>query len=205
VEVEDVEEDLQSLRNEWSAEYLRTFVSPAQADTCPTCGQMIPESRIEDAREKAIKEFNLQKSARLEKITARGKDELAPKKTRLTAQLEQAKAEYDSVRNELLPAAVKAYEEAKATVEALRTSIPDMSADAEFIAASERKTEIRKQIDQLTSDQSERVKELKAEHDRIEKDVMTTMTQLLTREQHNKTLARIDELKTEERKLAAEL
>ena len=37
------------------------------------CGQAIPEHQLEEARDKALKAFNLNKSQRLEDITEKGK------------------------------------------------------------------------------------------------------------------------------------
>ena len=46
-------------------------------DTCPTCGQSLPQDRVQEAREKALATFNRSKAERLEAITAEGKAEAA--------------------------------------------------------------------------------------------------------------------------------
>ena len=68
------------LREEWSKKYEESF-EDHQTD-CPTCGQALPEEKIQAAIEK----FNLQKSESLERIVDKGK---------------QLGIEYDNKQNEL--------------------------------------------------------------------------------------------------------
>lgn len=60
---------------------------------CPTCGQALPEEQVQTAKDKALADFNRNKSERLERIQSTGKAN--------TAQLEKAEAEIADIDKEI--------------------------------------------------------------------------------------------------------
>jgi len=71
-EIERSEKAIEALRQEWHKVNAEEF-EYSQDTVCPTCGQAIPEWQLEEAREKALKAFNLKKSQKLEQISKEGK------------------------------------------------------------------------------------------------------------------------------------
>lgn len=65
------EHTMAGLRKDWNTTNDEEFVYK-QEKICPTCGQDIPSSQLEDALSKAIATFNVDKSENLEKINTEG-------------------------------------------------------------------------------------------------------------------------------------
>jgi len=84
--------EVNRLRDLWHKADNRKFIKPEQKDTCPACGQSIPEEQIKEVEEKALEEFNKSKSEAIEKINTDG-TESAKKVDELDKVLEEKKAE----------------------------------------------------------------------------------------------------------------
>lgn len=83
--VSDIDKELSCLRAEFDAENSRSF-DYVPEDVCPTCNRPLPTERVEDARNKALKEFNFCKAEKLRGMNARGKEITAMKRD-LTLQI----------------------------------------------------------------------------------------------------------------------
>jgi len=70
--LKDQETIMIGLRVKWHEVNKQEFTLE-QPDTCPTCGQSIPEEQLEETRQKALEKFNLSKSVELERISNDGK------------------------------------------------------------------------------------------------------------------------------------
>jgi hypothetical protein len=68
----EVERRLVELRKLWDEENGREFEYTPEP-VCPTCGQELPSDKVEEARKKALEEFNRTKSENLARITKEGK------------------------------------------------------------------------------------------------------------------------------------
>lgn len=184
------------LREEWSKKYEESF-EDHQTD-CPTCGQALPEEKIQAAIEK----FNLQKSASLERIADKGK---------------QLGIEYDNKQNELyevdeqiqklnLEERFKAsnLEKLKENMEQAEASIAPLSDNPIYLDKIE---EIEKINNEIQSDEQETSGTVQAINEQIKEkqQEMTLIRNDLSRiDQAQKALNRIEELKDEERKMADE-
>lgn len=88
-EINHTEGQLQDLRKAWDDEYGMQFEGGAITTICPTCGQTMPEEKIQEAREWMEREeaaFNTQKSEKLKRINEAGK-KLTEQKQKLTEEL----------------------------------------------------------------------------------------------------------------------
>ena len=88
-EINHTEEQLQNLRKSWDDEYGMQFEGGAITTVCPTCGQTMPEEKIQEARawmEREEAAFNTQKSEKLKRINESGK-KLTEQKQKLTDDL----------------------------------------------------------------------------------------------------------------------
>lgn len=89
VEINHAEEQLQDLRKSWDDEYGIQFEGGEITTICPTCGQTMPEEKLQEAREWMEHEeaaFNTQKSEKLKRINEAGK-KLTEQKQKLTEEL----------------------------------------------------------------------------------------------------------------------
>lgn len=88
-EINHTEEQLQDLRKSWNEEYGMQFEGEKITTICPTCGQTMPEEKIQEARawmEREEAAFNTQKSEKLKRINEAGK-KLTEQKQKLTEEL----------------------------------------------------------------------------------------------------------------------
>ncbi|MGE6671024.1 AAA family ATPase [Bacillus altitudinis] len=184
------------LREEWSKKYEESFEDHQTA--CPTCGQALPEEKIQAAIEK----FNLQKSASLERIVDKGK---------------QLGIEYDNKQNELYEVDEKiqvlileekfttaAVEKLKEDMEQAEASIAPITNNPTYQAKIE---EIEKIKSEIQSDEQETSGALQTINEQIKEkkqEMKLVLNDLLCIDKAKQALKRIEELKDEERKMADE-
>lgn len=184
------------LREEWAKKYEESFEDHQTA--CPTCGQALPEEKIQAAIEK----FNLQKSASLERIVDKGK---------------QLGIEYDNKQNELYEVDEKiqvlileekfttaAVEKLKEDMEQAEASIAPITNNPTYQAKIE---EIEKIKSEIQSDEQETSGALQTINEQIKEkkqEMKLVLNDLLCIDKAKQALKRIEELKDEERKMADE-
>ncbi|MGN7403501.1 AAA family ATPase [Cytobacillus praedii] len=94
-----VDDSLQQLRQEWHEVNDKEFVH-TDACECPACGQALPEEQITSAKEKALSQFNLTKSKRLEEINLKGKQG-KEQKEKLLSDNEKLTKEYEKLKDQI--------------------------------------------------------------------------------------------------------
>lgn len=170
-----------------------------QAEVCPTCGQPIPAEQLEEAREKAIADFNRKKAERLEKIDQEGK------KTKAEMEKLQIVIGEDEQRIQLMQEQLIVQEAETARIQ---TEIERVKAEPiETIGIEEqlkRKQAIETEIAQLQTDTSEAVAKIRAEIAGINDCISQYQNELAKIEQRERIMQRIEELKQQERELAKE-
>lgn len=184
------------LREEWSKKYEESF-EDHQTD-CPTCGQSLPEEKIQAAIEK----FNLQKSAFLERIADKGK---------------QLGIEYDNKQNELyevdeqlqklnLEEKFKAsnLEKLKENMEQAEASIAPLSDNPMYLDKVEELEKINNEIQSYEQETSGAVQTINEQIKEKKQEMKLVLNDLLCIDKAKQALKRIEELKDEERKMADE-
>ncbi len=200
-QVEYIGRDLQSLREKWAEIDAQTFMETI-ADICPACGQALPEIAVQEAREKALKAFNGLKAENLANIERKGR-ELAEEKDRKLTEIKTAITESESIS--------ATFAEAGADLEKLsveRDIIKKRSEDHDGIPGRENLLTKKIGIEVQIKAEKEGHKE---DTDKIREEIINLEAQLkdskynidcFTRREAGKK--RIEELKTEEKKLATE-
>lgn len=185
-----LEKELEQLRQQWHEINSQEFSSP---DICPVCGQLLPTEKIEEARAK----FNREKAQKLEQITKQGKEK--------RAQLEKIKAEYQE--------RIKQADKAKEELERINREINKIKREIEQLrelkviadnSLLQKKQALEEEIRTLKAGNAETVEKIKQEIKAIEEEITNTEKELAKIEQHKQGLKRIEELKQQERQLAAE-
>lgn len=196
------EKEVKNLRAKWHEENEKTF-DYDQDNVCPTCGQDIPGVQLQEARDNALKAFNLEKSERLEAINKQGRDiaaDVADKKIDYSALSEEC--ESLEKRAEGIDSRISELERKIADIEAAFGSVEDTDAYKAKVEQIEAlKTDIRR-LRVSTESQIEKEKEGIA---KLEAEIAEMQTKSAFKEQYEKGIARIAELGAEEKKLAAEL
>ncbi|HHY42542.1 MAG TPA: hypothetical protein GX514_06820 [Thermoanaerobacterales bacterium] len=201
VEIENLEKKMEKLRADWHKINEQQFEFE-QSETCPTCGQALPAEQLETAREKALAEFNLQKAEKLEAISHDGK-ELAARKTDLETQLEEIFQERDQLTTKL-----PELEQKKATLQdelqVLQESLKQIEPSPTYIDLQKQHEELEEKIRKVHADTSAAVAEIQKEINNIMADIASLEQAAARVEARENGLKRIEELKTEERRLAEE-
>lgn len=189
-----LENEREELREEWSKKNEETF-EDHQTD-CPTCGQALPEEKIQAAIEK----FNLQKSDSLERIVDKGK---------------QLGIEYDNKQNELyevdeqiqklnLEEKFKAsnLEKLKENMEQAEASIAPLSNNPTYQAKADAIEKIKSEIQSAEQETTESVQAINEQINEKQQELNLIRNDLSRIDQAQKALKRIEELKEEERIMA---
>lgn len=193
-ELATLNNDVTTLRQQWHEVNGQQWQGD---ETCPTCGQALPEQKIEEAKAA----FNRSKAETLEDITTRGKAAAAgieattkgleatqAKREELQAELDELQQQETVLINEL---------------EQLQQSAESMEAP-ELIEKRKQREKLAAEIEGLKLDQHEVISDLEKSL-----STMRTALQALRGEQEKLRLReqgqkRIEELKARERELAAE-
>lgn len=203
-EIVSLKAQMEELRARWREIDDGKFMPAAGAETCAACGQSLPAERVAAAREKGVAAFNAEKSSQLEGLDRAGKL-LGARRDRLFAEngkRDQARKAAEARAEKLLPEMVSLQRQLEAEVEAAGT---------EALKPSERGLELEHQKHQLEA-------EIAALHESNAGALETAATglqelgsriaaieaELSKVEQRRAAERRIDELRKEERWLAAE-
>jgi len=178
-----------TLREEWNKVNVTGYTGE---DTCPTCGQDLPAEQVDEARRK----FNAAKADKLEKVVALGK-QLKNEVVEIDKEIELLQADADKAQTgiaELEKALAKEQQKTRGAYE----MVPD-------IARMEAKRQsLQDEIASLREGTQAARQEVVAKISALEADI-TTLEQLSAKAEESKRgLARIEELKQQEKKLAAE-
>ncbi|MBO2942777.1 AAA family ATPase [Paenibacillus sp. F411] len=192
------------LREEWHATNALEFLihEHPHDESCPTCGQALPADQVQAAQDKALADFNLSKSQRLERISSDGKAaaEEVRKLKHSMFDLEESLVELEKQLS------LKQVEVSTAEVRLsdLQAAVADPAENSEYQAKQKEAELIGNEIEQLrisTSDAAAKVQaEIRMLRDQVselEADKVKIMNAAAT----NK---RIAELAEQERRLAAE-
>ncbi|MEC0310149.1 hypothetical protein P4H67_25680 [Paenibacillus lautus] len=203
-QIAHADSQVKRLREEWTAiDSLQYPVHEHHHDAnCPTCGQALPDDQVQDAQDKALEAFNLDKSRRLERISADGKIAAAEKRNLedalkiLEGELADLQAQVESKAAEVSAA--------EATLQNLQTEVADPGDDPEYQAKQHEADLVREEIEQLNFAASDAISKvqseirlLRSQVEELEAD-KAKLTTVATTEK------RITELAEQERKLAAE-
>lgn len=201
VEIDTLEEKMANFRSEWNEENAKVLEFE-QSDICPTCGQPLPAEQVQAAREKALSEFNLAKAEKLEAISNLGK-QLAKRKADLEAEWASISQELDKLSVELSELEDKK-SRLQEEIQALQDGLKQIEPSQEYIQLQNECEELEEQIRQAQADISAAVAEIQKEIDNITADIAALEQAAARLEARKNGEKRIEELKAEERKLAAE-
>lgn len=178
-------------------------------DSCPACKQSLPHDQVMEAVHKAktaydndLAYFNQGKSKRLEDINVQGKA-LKSEITELEAENVSSNKAIETLNNQLITARENLHA-AELELTRLSDNIQKADADPLYLAKQTEKAEVEAEIASLRNSTQEAVQKVAEEIQGI-RDVIIALEQEQAKfDQVRKAEARIDELKGQERDLAAE-
>ena len=217
-EIETLETDMAKLREDFAEEGKKVFeyaeYAPAETDdTCPACLQSLPASDVENAKAKALADYNIKRSTANEKFDKEKTEVLAKIDTDGKAKREKVVSLKSVIAEtgkeiERCEAGVK---ELTAQIKSLKTEIEQLTEqdtavaeDPKMTAALEEKANIETVIKGLKEDSASAIEAVEAEITSIDSGIKTAETDLKKFSDRTKGEARIEELKAEEDKLNIE-
>jgi len=205
-EISVLEERIKILRNNWHSENAKVFEQEQAAflnlDTCPTCGQPLPLEQLQEAREKALAQFNKAKAEKLESINAEGK-QLAARRSSLEDEIRVSRETVDKITVELQEIE-KQEAILKAEIEAIMQGEQPVESTPEYVRLQKQHEELQEQIRQAQADVSTTVAAIQKEADEISGAIQALELAQARFEARESGLQRIEDLKAEERRLASE-
>lgn len=199
--VKRIDEELNKLRQEWSSINEQQFEHTDQCE-CPSCGQSLPEAQLQAAREKALAQFNLNKSKQLEEIDAKGKQTSGRKNEIISSNVALAK-EYEKLNGQINEKQTL-IEKLKTQLKQVEEQVTDVTENTQYVAKLKEKQQLQSDIASLkeTADQSIQdvqleIAELKSKRDQLQADLGKFAAVKQSED-------RIKELEAQERELAAE-
>lgn len=197
-EIEAIEQNLVRLRERWKEIDQQEFVHNDQCE-CPTCGQSLPEEQLNEAREKALTDFNMKKSQKLEEVNAQGKRgkeqkiELDSKNNQLEDKIEKLQLQIDDKAS-----TVKKFQ---TKLEQLNEQVVDVADNKEYIAKLEEKRKLNSELIQLKDSALDSTQKLQMEISDLKKHKESLQSDLSNFALVDKAKARIIELEQEQERL----
>jgi DNA repair exonuclease SbcCD ATPase subunit len=192
---------MENLRNQWHAINKIEFIHE-ESDTCPTCGQSLPEEEVTQAREKAFASFNLEKAQKFEKINRDGIEAKEKYETNVSASknitktIETAEATFAQLNIDI--------EAKQQEIAILQEQIESVENNPAYIEAIQEKENTENVIKYLKTNIDGQITPVRAEITVLENEIDGQEKLIAQVDQFKRSQERITELKTEEKKLAAE-
>lgn len=198
--------ELEALRGEWRTLKVSEFEFE-QSETCPLCGQALPEDQLQAAREKALADFNQQKSEKIEKNVETGKRKVEDI-TKLEAKIYELKQK-ESEANSLVEGKKAQLTELEKRISSIRENLTvllnnSVEQTPKYHNKLREKEALDKEIKEAESGKEADIQPLQNTIDELIRDKAVLEKALNDVEYRKKGLARIEELKKQERDLAAE-
>jgi DNA repair exonuclease SbcCD ATPase subunit len=192
---------LEKLREEWHKINNWQFEF-RQSDACPACGQSLPKEKLQEAYDKALAEFNRVKAGKLEAIDNEGK---TLRKMRDTDEAVNAVYKVEIKKCEIELAELEQKESTlKTEIDEILQGSKPVESTPEYYQLNARYRDLQDEIRKLEADGSIAVAKIQKEIDTLSNAIRALEQAAARMEARKNGLKRIDELKTEERKLAAE-
>ena len=198
--IQTIEQKLVRLREEWFAIDGRQF-EITQETVCPACGQGLPKERLQTAKDKALAEFNLDRSRRLEENDTAG--------MQAKAQLDELQHENETLQKDIAQLTSDRKETQKRAddlfneIQEIKVSANDIAAK-DYLKLKADKDAIEQEIATLASDNTDVITRLKGEISAVDMVIGEKERQLAAIDQHETGQKRINELAAQEKQLAAE-
>jgi hypothetical protein len=199
--LQTIDTQLTQLRQEWFEVDGRQFTH-TDACECPTCGQSLPQEQVEDAKTKALSQFNLSKAKQLEEIDAKGKQGKESKEQYLKNN--EALAKENEKLNGQISEKNESLKKLSTQLTQLEETVVDVLENPSYVSKLQEKKAIESEIVTLRqmSEQSIQDVQLIIVELRTERDQLQNQLGLFA--QHEQSKTRIDELMQQERNLATE-
>ncbi len=197
-----LESQIQTLRSEWADVNATQCPDSDATDTCPTCGQPLPEAQVQEAREKAVADFNVKKSQRLRDIAEAGKQKKAELES--AQKILQSATESCESSRQLLADYTDRLIAAKDDLAQSQQSVGDPSQDTEYCNLQQQKDALAAKLETLRLSTEKEVARIRESINNTRSKATQIARDLAMCSQAQELDKRIQTLRDQERTLAAE-
>lgn len=200
IEIGAKQRQIDKMRRDWhdiSAEEFKF----ADTKICPTCGQDIPNEKIKETREKALAEFNLTRSKKLEKINVDG--------VALKRQFDEIKTELHAKEDVEFKSLIEAeravfveLKNAKAELAELLQNPPNFKANPDYKKLEAKGIKITEKIGLLELGSADEISKIKSKIEVLKAALAESESKVARVEGCETSKKRIAELETEQKELA---
>ena len=191
--------ELSSLRTEYS-EIFKTVFDEKQA-VCPTCGQVLPEEMINEA----IKKFNANRANKLKEINRKGQ-KIAIKNKEIENQnieLEKRIHDYNDKNAKICEKSNELFKQLEAIPDNIETA-SSYTDDDKYKKLRVELTGLNKELSDIQTGNLSKISELNSTVTQLDLDINSRMEKLALITQAEKLKNRIEELKSQHKKLGVE-
>lgn len=188
---------IERTREDWYAENSKEYIDDIE-DTCPICGQKIPQEKITAARQKAMEAFNFAKSEKLAGITEAGKAEAK----KMQENVKLAEKLQDDITTKQTD--ITELEGDIASLESKASDILDYQQDEAYLAAEAKKAKLKSEIEAIRLGSTEEINEIRAEIAAADSEIKACRQNIALIESKQALKKRIEELTKNQQELAAE-
>lgn len=199
--IEQLTKKTDELRQKWFEINKQEFTHESEC-TCPTCGQDLPQEQVLGAREKALADFNLKKSAKLEEIQKQGISakqqidsieetitQIDVKKEKIQTQIDEKEALINKTNKQL---------------QAEERMVIDITENADYIEQLNKKQSLQQEINSLKESAQNDIHGIELEVENLKQLRMRLLEKLSKLAVAEQTKERVRELMKQEKALAAE-
>ena len=201
-EIADYSANYQRMLGLWKTVDAEKFLLEHHDESCAACGQSLPVEQVQAAHDKAEANFNRSRSERLEDYKAKGvtskneAERLRSERERLDRDLQGL----INVRTGLRQAA----DSSEAELQTLQSAVQDVNDDPSYIAKQEEARVVREEIQRLRSEVQQAVEQARTELVGLREAAAAVDRDIAKLDTVKAANKRIDELKQQEKTLAAE-
>ncbi|MYL56167.1 AAA family ATPase [Virgibacillus halodenitrificans] len=199
--IEIYKKDMDVLREKWNVKSKEEFTHEQDCN-CPTCGQELPEEQLDEAREKALAQFNTAKSKYLEAVKEDGLlakqkvDALQQENESITAEINKLAEQLEHKKSECEKLQIK--------IEEAQNSAKPLGENQEYQKLIAEKDRINSKIYEINSSVESSVNQVKHEIEQLKSGQSELQFDLSKIKQFEQSEQRIAELEKQEQELAAE-
>jgi len=192
---------MEQLRQDWLKENGKQFTFE-QEETCPTCGQDLPQARLRDAMGKALAQFNKAKADKLESINVEGQ-RLKALKTEMEVELATTRIKMDKDTADLTELEHKELFK-KAEIDSILQGAQPVTTTSEYAALNRDKEAVEAELRDIEAGARDASDKVKQEIEELDGDITILEKTAAQVEYHKQSLQRIEQLKKQEKDLAKE-
>jgi hypothetical protein len=193
------------LRRRWTERKAQALPKATVADTCPACGQHLPDDQVRAAHQAHADQVLTQQATDLERLAAQGRQAAEDLKAAEAVLQEAGDEAMRAVQAQAAARAAADAATARATVASQALAALDVDADPGVRAATEALAALQSQIDDAEGTQAQAVADAQAAVAAARADAQAADQALAHARASEAARARVDELRAQERQVATEL